>query len=162
MPDNWYNLIETQLLKTIQADSWLGTAGTNIVTIEAKLRPGPRSYYDHELPAISVKLLGRKRQEHNTLGEFDKWFTFVAFMLKRGGDLDAVVNDIQQIASALEDLLESQYNASNDLVGLGTHADIRGGPVVEIGGSVIDYTAATELNYTVVATLDGTVEIVTT
>lgn len=159
MPDNWYNLIETQIVNTIQSDAWLGTAGTTVVTTEARLRQGPRSYYDHELPAIAVKVIG-KRQGDFTMTTFDKFYRFVAMIIDRGGDLEQAVNDVQKISSALEDLLESQHDTDNDLHGLGTHADIVQGPVCEVGGGVIEYAQDAENSYTIVATMTGEVNIV--
>lgn len=159
--NNFYNLIENQLVKTIKSDPWLGTTGTNVMTIEARLRPGPRSYYDHELPAISFKLIG-KRQDHFTMTEFDKFFRFIAFVLARGGDLDNVVDTIQEITSVLENTLEAQFTPDNDLYGLGTHADVLGGPVIEIVDTEFNYTEDAEQQYTVLATITGDINIITT
>lgn len=161
MADNWYNLIETQIVHTLNAHTWLGTAGTTVVTREAKLRSGPRSYLDHELPAIAVKCF-HKRQEHITHEEFDKFYSFVAFILHRGGALDSVVDTVQKIASNLEDELGLHYGGTNDLSGLGTHADIHGGPIVTVGATEFIYTQETEASFTVLATVDGVVNIVTT
>lgn len=159
MSDNWFNLIETQLVATLNSDTWLGTSGTTIKTREAKLRPNARAYYDHELPAIAVKVIGFSEQEFS-FSILSKFYKFILLILDRGGDLDAVVNTVQQIASVTEDLLEAQIDTTNNLQGLGTHADLLAPPVVKIGGSIIDYKANTENTYTVLCTLEGSVELV--
>ena len=129
------------------------------MTVEALLRPGPRSYFDHELPAVSLKVVG-KRQEDVTFSLFSKFYHFVAMIVDRGGDLDALVNNVQLIGAQLENLLESQSDSTYNLTGLGTHADMEGGPVVRINGSVINYRQDTNKVFTVVSTIDGEIEIV--
>lgn len=159
MPDNWYNLLETQLVATVNSDSWLGTTGTSVRTREARLRPGARAYADIELPAIAIKCIGQTRDDF-TFSEVAKYYQFIMFVLDRGGDLDAVINNVQEIVSKAENLLESQHDPANNLQGLGTHADLQGGPVVTIGGGVVDYTQSTEASFTVLCTLEGQVELV--
>lgn len=83
-------------------------------------------------------------------------------MLDRGGDLDAVTNNVQEIVSKTENLLEAQHGGTNNLQGLGTHIDLVGGPVVTVGGGVVNYKQDTEYTFTVLCTLNGNVEIVTT
>jgi hypothetical protein len=160
MPRDFYNLTEQQLVYAVQADSWMGTTGTNVTTIEAKFRQGPRSFYDHELPAVLLKVLGKPRQAASTFYSDDRFYRFVAYVLHRGGDLDAIVDSVQNIVSALEDLLESQTDSSNDLKGLGTNANLWGGPFVEMSEAVIKYSEDADASFTVLATMEGTVEII--
>ena len=94
------------------------------------------------------------------MGVYDRFYRFVIFILDRGGDLDIVVNTVQKMASVLEDLLEGQHDVNHDLEGLGTHADLQGGPFVDIGAAAVDYNADTEAGYTVLCTLQGEVNIV--
>lgn len=94
------------------------------------------------------------------MGVYDRFYQFVIFILARGGDMDAIVNTTQKIASVLENLLEGQHDTANNLQGLGTHAELQGGPFVDIGAAAVDYNADTETGYTVLCTLQGEVNIV--
>jgi hypothetical protein len=107
------------------------------------------------------KVLG-KRQQRITNQEFDKFFRFAAFILDRRGDLDSALNNIQTIASELEDELSLHYGGTNDLKGMGTHANVRGGPIVELGETIIDYRESDDSIFTVLATVEGVINIVTT
>ena len=108
-----------------------------------------------------LKVIG-KRQERITNTEFDKFFRFAAFVLGRSGDLDDVLNNVQLIVSELEDELSLHYGGTNDLKGLGTHADVNGGPILELGETIIDYRESDEAVFTVLATVEGIINIVTT
>lgn len=139
--DDWYNLIENRLHHVITANSWLGTAGTAVKTREIKLRGDLRSYYDNELPAIAVKVMG-KSQDQSASTDFQKFFKFTAYVLTREGDLDVAVNNVQEIMSQLENVLEAQYTAENDLGGLGTHSLVSGGPITRLQNTKIAFRAA--------------------
>lgn len=160
--DDWYNLLEQQLLTTITADSWLGTAGTAVKTREIKLRGDFRSYFDNELPTIAIKV-NSKSQVHSSTGDFQKFFKFTCSILNRDGDLDNGVNVTQEIMSQLENVLEGQYTAENNLRGLGTYSLIMGGPIVRLNRSHIAFrnTGQNLENYEVLSTVNGEIELIT-
>ena len=159
--DDWYNLIEAQILKTIQSDLSIGTAGTLVQTIEAKLRADVRSYYDYELPAIAIKALESRRIYGASSGHFDKFFQYIIHVIHRAGDLDEGVNSVQEILSGIEDVIGRQYQPGSDLHGLGTHADVRGGPIIRLTNSEIGFRSLDQLNFEVVALHGGEIEIIT-
>lgn len=120
-----------------------------------------RSYYDHELPAIGVKVTGSRRVLDATSGHFDKFFSYVCHIINRAGDLDEGVNTVQEILSAAENVIESQYQPGRDLHRLGTHANIRGGPIVTLANTDIGFRLLNQLEAEIVAIIKGEIEIIT-
>jgi hypothetical protein len=108
--DNLFNLAETAMVTTINADAWLGST-THVALVHEKIRSRAEVsdlYYEHELPAIACLAIGAEADSSSALGEFQLGIRMWVEVWSAGADFDSQYQQMKEIVSRLRELMRLQ------------------------------------------------------
>ena len=104
------NLVEESAVNSLESDSWLQTGGTGgIGLIHRRALRSERFYQAHELPVVSVSASALAPSERSApAGACDVGVRLVVEAYHAGGDLEAVMEAVREIAARLRRWLSDQ------------------------------------------------------
>jgi len=165
LADGDYVKVRDHLAAALEADDGPGglrdASGPPVKLIEAELRGEPRSYLDHEVPAIAVALLGKSERFES--GSLIRTFRVGLFAYCRGLDSEAEIGRAMRIAARAEKVLRDENLPGRQLGNLPAHIEGALGALTVLPRSAEFLWGAESrrgpASYAVVASMEAEIEI---